>query len=99
MEVPSLRKCTIPENNLADSSRQLFTEAGELTGQTFRVYDIMTKGIQDAGFVNVVERVFKTPLGAWPADPKKRELGEWALLGFDAGLEGYSLATMTRVMG
>lgn len=78
---------------------QLFTEAGEITGQTFRIFDIMTKGIKNAGFVNVVEKVYKTPLGGWTADPKLRELGEWALLGFDVGLEGYCLAPLTRVMG
>ena len=59
----------------------------------------MTKEIEKAGFVNVVEKVYKTPIGGWAADPKLRELGDWALLGFDVGLEGYCLATMTRVMG
>lgn len=55
--------------------------------------------IREAGFVNTVEQVFKVPLGGWPADVKLRELGQWALLGFDTGLEGYSLATLTRVLG
>ena len=59
----------------------------------------MRKGIEDAGFVNVVEKIFKTPLGGWPTDPKLREIGQWALLGFDVGLEGYAMATLTRVMG
>ncbi len=59
----------------------------------------MKDKITEAGFVNVVEKVYKTPLGGWPADPKLRELGQWALLGFDIGLEGYALATLTRVLG
>jgi hypothetical protein len=59
----------------------------------------MRKGIEDAGFVNVVEKVFKTPIGPWAADPKLRDLGQWALLGFDVGLEGYALSTYSRVMG
>jgi hypothetical protein len=70
-----------------------------MTGQTFRTFDIMRKGIEDAGFINVVEKIFKTPIGEWPADPKLRELGRWVLLGFDVGLEGYAMATFTRVMG
>jgi hypothetical protein len=78
---------------------QLFSEAGKITGRTFRVYDIMRKGIEDAGFVNIVEKTFKTPLGRWPTDPKMRDLGQWAELGFDVGLEGYAMATFTRVMG
>jgi len=58
----------------------------------------MKAHIEEAGFVNVVERVFKTPIGGWPADHRLRELGQWALLGFDTGLEGNSLATFTRVL-
>jgi hypothetical protein len=81
------------------SSKQLFAEAGQITGQTFTISDIMKQEIEAAGFVNVVERVYKTPIGGWPADPKLRELGQWALLGFDTGLEGFALATLTRVLG
>ena len=90
---------------MADSSglptdvEQLFAEAGAITGQIFNVTDIMKQKILEAGFVNVVEQVYKTPLGGWPADAKLRELGQWALLGFDTGLEGYALATLTRVLG
>jgi len=51
------------------------------------------------GFVNVVERVFKVPIGGWPADPKLRELGQWTLLEFVTGIEGYAMALLTRVMG
>jgi hypothetical protein len=54
--------------------------------------------IEAAGFTNVVETVIKTPLGGWPAGPKLRKLGQWALLGFDIGLEGYAMATLTRVL-
>lgn len=59
----------------------------------------MREEIEDAGFVNIVERIFKTPMGGWPADPKLRELGQWAELGFDVGLEGYAMSTLSRVMG
>ncbi|PBP24842.1 S-adenosyl-L-methionine-dependent methyltransferase [Diplocarpon rosae] len=59
----------------------------------------MCQKIAEAGFVNIVERVYKAPLGGWAADRKLRELGQWALLAFETGLEGYSLATLTRVLG
>ncbi|KIN03515.1 hypothetical protein OIDMADRAFT_102037 [Oidiodendron maius Zn] len=76
----------------------VFIDAGEITGRTFEVAGAMKSNIEQAGFVNIVEKVFKVPLGGWPADPKLRELGLWALLGFDTGLEGYNFATLTRVM-
>lgn len=55
--------------------------------------------IRAAGFENVEETAIKTPIGGWAADPHLRELGRWALLGFDLGLEGYAMATLTRVLG
>jgi hypothetical protein len=70
---------------------QLFIHAGEMTGRTFTIVDSMKQGIIDAGFVNVVEKTYKDPLGPWPADPKLREVGRWTLMGFEAGLEGYAL--------
>lgn len=51
-----------------------------------------------AGFTNVVETVIKTPLGRWPEDRNMRKLGALAQYGFDIGLEGYALATLTRVL-
>ena len=36
------------------------------------------KGImEEVGFVDVREQRFKWPLGAWPRDPKLKELGMW----------------------
>ncbi|KAG4416324.1 hypothetical protein IFR04_010543 [Cadophora malorum] len=90
---------TLAENSPLKTFTSLFAEAGAITGQIFNVTDIMKQKITEAGFVNVVEQVYKTPLGGWPADAKLRELGQWALLGFDTGLEGYALATLTRVLG
>jgi hypothetical protein len=59
----------------------------------------MKQDIQDAGFVGVVEKVYTAPIGGWSKDPKLKWLGTLTLLAFDAGLDGYALATLTRVMG
>jgi hypothetical protein len=79
--------------------KQLFREAGEITGQVFDVLGTMREDIEGAGFINIHERFYKDPIGSWPADPKLREVGKWTLLGLDLGLEGYALATLTRVLG
>ncbi|RDW84849.1 hypothetical protein BP6252_02439 [Coleophoma cylindrospora] len=77
----------------------LFTEAGEITGQSFRVCETMRAAIEASGFVNVVETIYKTPIGGWPQDSRLREIGRWSLLGFDTGIEGYAIALLTRVFG
>lgn len=79
-------------------TNQHFREAGEITGQPFDISETMREKIDGAGFTNVHERIYKNPMGSWPADRKLRELGRWTLLGFDVGLEGYVLATFTRVL-
>ena len=78
---------------------QLFEEAGKKTGCTFEISELMGDMISSAGFINRVDTTIKTPIGGWAQDPKLRELGMWALLGFDRGLEGYTMATLTRVLG
>jgi hypothetical protein len=78
---------------------QLFEEAGKKTGCTFEISGLMGDMISSAGFINRVDTTIKTPIGGWAQDPKLRELGMWALLGFDRGLEGYTMATLTRVLG
>jgi len=78
--------------------KQLFEEVGEVTGQSFKISRTMRASIENAGFVNVVEKVYKTPMGTWPSDPKLKEIGEWVLLGFDIGLEGYAMAGLTRAL-
>ena len=55
--------------------------------------------MESVGFVNIVEKIYKSPIGAWPQDPKLRELGRWSQLGAETGLEGHVLATLTRVFG
>ncbi|KAI9882201.1 MAG: hypothetical protein M1823_006057 [Watsoniomyces obsoletus] len=55
--------------------------------------------VQDAGFTQITHRVFKMPVGAWPKDKHKRELGQWNYFQILEGLEAFSLAIFTRVLG
>lgn len=84
---------------LAFNKNQFFKQAGEITGQPFDLTPTMKGDIEAAGFSNIHEKLYKAPFGCWPADPKLKEIGKWTLLGFDVGLEGNALATMTRVIG
>lgn len=44
-------------------------------GNTIRITELMRKGIEDAGFINVQERHFKFPIGDWPRHPVYKEAG------------------------
>ncbi|KAK1751060.1 methyltransferase [Echria macrotheca] len=55
--------------------------------------------MEEAGFVNVQEHVFKWPQNRWPKDARYKELGTWTLENITSGLEGLSAAVYTRVLG
>lgn len=52
--------------------------------------------LKDAGFVNVEERIVKIPIGSWPKDKKLKTVGLYACASLVDGLEGLSLAPLTR---
>ncbi|KAH6688257.1 S-adenosyl-L-methionine-dependent methyltransferase [Plectosphaerella plurivora] len=78
-----------------------FTSAGDKTGRTFRIIiDQANMGwMRDAGFENVDERRLKLPMGAWPANPKLKEVGRYNLAATEQGLEGFMLYIFTNIHG
>jgi hypothetical protein len=59
----------------------------------------MKQYMLDAGFVDVEEQKFVWPIGAWPKDPKLKDLGRWGERNWADGLEGWVLALYTRILG
>jgi len=59
----------------------------------------LKKWFEDAGFVNVTEAVFKIPIGPWAKDPRQKEIGAWNKLQAFEGVEGWTMALLTRVLG
>lgn len=79
--------------------QQYLLESTERAGKPLR-YDARTgQLLKDAGFVDVQEVIMKLPLSPWPSDPYLKDCGRWYNLGLSEGLEAFSLAPMTRVMG
>ncbi|TDZ35512.1 putative methyltransferase tdiE [Colletotrichum spinosum] len=71
----------------------------ELVGRSFDGAKLYRKQLEEAGFVNVTEAVFKWPQNRWPKDPRYKELGIWTLENITSGLEALSAAVYTRVLG
>jgi len=55
--------------------------------------------MEKAGFVNIVEQVYKLPWGPWPKDKKLKEIGAWNLRQALDGLEGFTLQPLCEVLG
>jgi len=76
----------------------LIFQAGDAIGKTYRTAYSTKKWMEDAGFINVVEKDYKFPVGRWPADTRMKELGMWFRAYFEDGMEGYAMALLTRVL-
>ena len=77
---------------------QLFINAGETMGRTFKIPRQAKQLIEEAGFVDVVEKKFKVPVGGGMADHKWKEIGKWNALYLLEGLEGMALFILKNIM-
>ncbi|KAL1384265.1 S-adenosyl-L-methionine-dependent methyltransferase [Phyllosticta capitalensis] len=79
--------------------RCCLTEAGEKMGKTMQIGESMVGLIREAGFEDVVEKRFEWPIGAWDEDARAKEIGRWNLRNWEAGMEGWVMALLTRNLG
>ncbi|KAK2017568.1 methyltransferase domain-containing protein [Colletotrichum eremochloae] len=59
----------------------------------------LSKGLREAGFVDVVERKWTIPIGAWPARPDMKKLGICNLEYIEQALEGFGLFLLKEALG
>uniref|UniRef100_A0A0D2YEY1 Methyltransferase tdiE n=1 Tax=Fusarium oxysporum (strain Fo5176) TaxID=660025 RepID=A0A0D2YEY1_FUSOF len=79
-----------PQEN--GSSRRRVLDAGTGTG-------VWAIDYADAGFVDIVETMYKWPSNGWPRDPKYKEMGLWNYENLGNGASGLSMALFTRALG
>ncbi len=77
----------------------LMLEASKLVGQDLSNPDKYAEWMNAAGFVNVQHILFKWPANPWPVDQKHKTLGLWTLANTLDGIEGFTMAMFTRVLG
>ena len=97
--VPRSDDGSIQPGDMWDECGKLAIECGERFGKTFQIMERMKNLIEQAGFVDVVETKYKWPLGAWSTDQKLKDMGRWNMHHWNEGLEGWTMALLTRVMG
>ncbi|KAL1954914.1 hypothetical protein VTO42DRAFT_452 [Malbranchea cinnamomea] len=57
------------------------------------------KMIEEAGFVDVVERLYKLPMNTWPKDPEYKEIGRYQFAQYMDALKPYALGLLVEVLG
>jgi hypothetical protein len=89
---------SITEDHFMAQWSKTLLYAAEQVGKTFAIYDFNRDLITQAGFVDVVEKKYKVPVGTWSSDPKMKELGQWNMLFCLQGLESWSLYLLSKVL-
>ncbi|KKA27566.1 hypothetical protein TD95_001454 [Thielaviopsis punctulata] len=92
---------SIPPNSAMNQWGKIFAEGGSKIGQSFTIVDDGTqeRAMHEAGFVNIQKHQFKVPIGAWPKDPQKKEIGMGSQLALEQDIEGYILFIASTVKG
>ncbi|KAJ4137974.1 hypothetical protein NW754_000378 [Fusarium falciforme] len=90
---------TVPANSPSKQWGKYMLEAAASFGAPLDSCKRYKQQLADAGFVDIVETVYKWPTCAWPKDPKFKEIGLWTYENLGQGVSGLSLALFTRALG
>ncbi|KAH8821322.1 S-adenosyl-L-methionine-dependent methyltransferase [Xylogone sp. PMI_703] len=74
-------------------------EGAKILGRDYHCVPKYAGWFREAGFVNVVERIFMWPSNTWPKGTKQKTLGLWMYNNAMSGAEAISMALLTRAFG
>ncbi|KAG7406125.1 S-adenosyl-L-methionine-dependent methyltransferase [Fusarium sp. MPI-SDFR-AT-0072] len=78
---------------------KIFTQVGETIGCTFDFSNGKLSTLaKDAGFVSVTPQTHKIPIGRWPKDKTKKELGTFVGLSFSQALDGFVKLPLCEIL-
>jgi hypothetical protein len=90
---------SLPQNSAIEEWCSLFASGALFGGINFRLKPSeLETAMKEVGFVDITTHEFKLPIGFWPAEPRLREAGKFALGSMLAGLHGISLPIFTRFL-
>lgn len=77
----------------------LVNEAAAKRGIDTLASDKFSRQMEERGFVNVNEQYLKWAVNTWPKGEKQKLVGRLQFENFNRGLQGFSLALLTKVLG
>lgn len=90
---------TLSDDQAISKWIKLLIEASANLGRPLTDAKHHEQRLVDAGFINVHRKTFKWPTNSWPKDRHHKEVGLWTLANIGGGLEGLSMALLTRGCG
>ncbi|KAI3552625.1 methyltransferase domain-containing protein [Colletotrichum filicis] len=89
---------TMPDDFKPLKWSKLLMEATDKIQRPITIAATFKQLVEDAGFVDVVEKREKWPFNPWPKDEKLKDLGSWSQASTMMGVEAISMAVFTRVL-
>ncbi|KAF3481117.1 TAM domain methyltransferase [Arthroderma uncinatum] len=90
---------TLTSDHALDKWSMLMLEACVKLERPLDVAKSHKKRMEAAGFVDVVEVVYKWPQNSWAKDPKLKEIGNWTMINMLEGLQALTVGPFTRGLG
>lgn len=81
------------------SQAALAHESSKKFGKQIDIQPFLKENIEKAGFVDVVEKKYKWPIGDWPADARLKDIGRWNAQHWIEGIEPWTLRLLTQYLG
>ena len=89
----------LPQDSVFRRWRVMAEMLHNKTGRSFFVSGEMKAHMAAAGFVEIVEKRYSLPLGAWSSDPRARDLGKFYELFWRTGMHGWIIRPATQALG
>jgi metalloendopeptidase OMA1, mitochondrial len=89
---------TMPDDWVFKEWMSLLDEAAMRADRPLRIATRLKRWYQEAGFVDVQERIFKMPLNPWARDKHLKILGKMSEDNWLSALQGLSLAHFSRTL-
>lgn len=90
---------SLPKDSALMQWSWLMNEAFSKMGKVGPTAEMYKRWLEDTGFENVHLEVIKRPSNDWPKDKKWKEIGKWSSVNFIEGMEAFTIAPLTRLLG
>ena len=89
---------TIPPGSALAYWSEVICEASAAYNRPVPYHNELKPWLEEAGFVDVKEVIFKSPTNPWPKSKHLKEVSQFQLLAHLNGLEGISMRLMTHAL-
>ncbi|KAK3322661.1 S-adenosyl-L-methionine-dependent methyltransferase [Apodospora peruviana] len=90
---------TLPEQSAYVEMGKIYFDMSERVGASGKEPMNWKRYLQEAGFEDVVERVYKIPTNPWPKDPRLKRIGAFELEHFREGIANVFARGYTDILG